>query len=1172
MASPEQSVILAADHLEKTAALLDVYCRNACAYFEDYYALLGSAVAMRKALELMGAYYLRYFIKKRILVQSGNDVFHGKYDLPQGTALLFERMKVLSLGAVMPNGRTLPGLSSMLHYQGYNYDAEEDQAAHERESLSMAHKLFLTLFPEFQSVLREFCQLAKLDTQSLPGLSKTLDLFCDLSLTFPLLQNVETLLCMTFDEYPRNGWLEWHARILLKYDTNEAQDELLTDHTIMACCRSIAEKVMYTCACRAKPTYADEIRKQKNYALDRYITDYRNCPTPKTYDAQEAKNKDLSRAMTIRSYADANLHWVDRSLDRSTLRFNDLHESRAVLINWQKMIQCGSELIRSVILSDQPRSIARLIERYYDRAALKIADDEAADNASNAAAAAEEPVAVQNNVFDQIVQLFQANHSTAMPDWIAEKKKAQRAQAKAAALSKDTDEEHKGVRLAERAGSEHLVIPLCKQRSRDETTEESEFTISDPPGLETFAFEIKKMLVENAHEGLRYMLPLKSRVAWRGDRARRTFLYQKTFDPSDELMFGLLSIPENGDGTIKTAVIVDGKFYRSSAPTNIHAILISSLFTDPNDLEMEKLKELGFSIIDRAAPQTQQPTQPVQICISDYTPEKLTYMFLDQAAKEVIAPQVFMDGNKQLKIKISLNVMHKHFILRANWDGEDMHYQYGAGYSAGLFGLKRDFAKAANEFHQQLLDHPNDVEAYYELGCLFRYTQKLRDDASALEYLGVAAERGHAGARYEWSKIILKGYYADEQRVQAAKYLLELIQCGYRQCGTERLTDYLPLAVPIAEHELAGQQEAIDENTLYLMADLSIAYDLMDRREDARLLMERVMEQFEHCRDHLSEPMITLAEHLGAHLAEQRQWDGAARLRAVVRDRPFQMLLNKYRENPKKLLNQLKGLDKIYEKQHRNGDRIAVLEKMVELYQSPFLRDEDRLLAAQDALGFVLARVGRDAEALEINRIVLEKRRKQPDCEPVDLGIALDEMARSYWNTGRLDDALALQREAVDLLERQCSDEPKWAWHARRRLAQILETAGETAQAQEILTQLLANYESAYGPTDQAVFTTRRHLAWNAHLRGRDGEALQMYRELLEQMRSEYEPDDRLLLQTAMDEAYVLHAAGRSAEALARLQALMPILRSTYGEESHVVADARALMDELMAVLPPDAE
>lgn len=269
---------------------------------------------------------------------------------------------------------------------------------------------------------------------------------------------------------------------------------------------------------------------------------------------------------------------------------------------------------------------------------------------------------------------------------------------------------------------------------------------------------------------------MKLRVEWRGDRARRTFLYPKPVDPSDELMFGLLSIPENGDGTIKTDVIVDGKFYRSSAPTNVHAVLMSSLFPDPNDLEMEKLKGLGFSITGRAAPQTQQPTQAVQTCISDYTPEKLTLMFLDQEAKEVIAPQVFMDGNNQLKIKISLNVMHKHFILRAKWDGENMHYQYGVGYSAGLLGRKRDFAKAANKFHQQLLDHPNDEEACHKPGCLFRYARTLRDDASKLEYLGVSAERGHAGARYEWSKMILKGHYANELRVQAAKYLLELMR------------------------------------------------------------------------------------------------------------------------------------------------------------------------------------------------------------------------------------------------------------------------------------------------------------------------------------------------------------------------------------------------------------
>lgn len=1170
MASPEQSVILAADHLHQTAALLDVYCRNACAYFEDYYALLGSAVAMRKALELMGAYYLRYFTKKHILVRSGVDVFHGKYMLPQGTELLFERMKVLSLGAVTPSGRTLPGLSSMLHYQGYSYDAEGDQIAHERESISMAHKLFLSLFPEFQSVLREFCQLANIDKQAWPDLSKALDLFCDLSLTFPLLQNVETQLCMTFDEYPQNGWLEWHARILLKYDTNEAQDELLTDHTIMVCCRSIAEKVMYTCACRAKPAYAEEIRKQKNYALDRYITDYRNCPTPRTYDAQEAKNKDLSRAMTIRSYADANLHWVDRSLDRSMLRFNDLHESRAVLINWQKMIQCGSELVRSVILSDQPRSIARLIERYYDRAALKIADDAEADHAADAAVAGEEPVAVQNDLFDKIAQRIHDNHSPDVPGWIAEKKKAQRAQTTSAAPSKDTEEEHRVVRLAEQAGSEHLVIPLCKQRSRDEATEESDFAVVDPPNLETFAFEVKELLVENSDENLLYLLPLKSRVEWRGACARRTFLFPKPFDPTRGLNFLLLSIPEDGNGKLNTAVIVDGKFYVSNNPTDTTPVLVPGLFANPNDLEMEKLKGLGFSTVSGATAQTRQPTQPLQTYVSDYSPHKLTYMFLDQDAKEIITPQVFMERNNQLKIKITLNVTHKHFILDLSPIGADIHYNLGEAYCLGSSGLKRNMIKAANEFHQVLFEHPNDKETCYELGCLFRYVEKIRDDASALEYLGISAERGHAGGRYEWAKMILEGRYPDEQRVQAAKYLLELIQCGYRQCGTERLTAYLPLVVPIAEQELVKQREAEDENALYLMADLSSAYKLMGRDEDARLLMGRVIEQFERCGDHLSEPMLALANTLDAYLVKQQQWDSVARLRAVVRDFPLKLLLDKHRDDDRALLEQLEKLDKTYSEQNRYGDRMAVLKKMVELYQSPFLLDEEELLETQQKLGAVLARVGRGAETLEIDQMVLEKRRKQAYCEPSQLGVAMGNLAYSYWAIGRLDDAIALRQEAIDLYECQCGDEPYRAWRAKSRLAQVLETAGDAEQAKDILTQVLANFESEYGPTDADVFGTRRMLAWNAHIRGRNEESLALYRELLEQMRPEYEPDEHLSLQVAWDEVRVLHAAGHITEAYARLQALTPILSCAYGEDSPMVADARALMESMAKAMPSD--
>lgn len=171
---------------------------------------------------------------------------------------------------------------------------------------------------------------------------------------------------------------------------------------------------------------------------------------------------------------------------------------------------------------------------------------------------------------------------------------------------------------------------------------------------------------------------------------------------------------------------------------------------------------------------------------------------------------------------------------------------------------------------------------------------------------------------------------------------------------------------------------------------------------------------------------------------------------------------------------------------------------------------------------------------------------------------------------GRLDDALALQREAIDLYEYQCSDKPYLAWRAKRRLAQILETASEITQAQDILAQMYANFEGEYGQNDLDTLTTRRLLAWNAHVRGCEEESLALYQELLVQMRSKYEPDEHLFLQTAWDEVRVQHAAGYTAEALKHLQALIPILCCSYGEESPKVADARALIDSMAGTVPSD--
>lgn len=233
---------------------------------------------------------------------------------------------------------------------------------------------------------------------------------------------------------------------------------------------------------------------------------------------------------------------------------------------------------------------------------------------------------------------------------------------------------------------------------------------------------------------------------------------------------------------------------------------------------------------------------------------------------------------------------------------------------------------------------------------MFRYVEKLRGDASALEHLSIAAERGHAGARYEWSKMILAGCYPDEQRIQAARYILELIQYGYRQCGTERLTDYLLLVVPIAEKELVKQRDETDENVLYLMTDLSIAYELMERKGDANLLMCQAAEHFERFRDHFSESMLTLARQIDGNLVKQRRWDLAARLRAIVRDCPFKMLLAKHQDDYKELLKQLEKLDETYADQNRYGDQIAVREKLWRLTRERWKHVENKRIVSRASL------------------------------------------------------------------------------------------------------------------------------------------------------------------------------------------------------------------------------
>lgn len=1182
MADPNHSVILGADHTDKTADLLNAYCHHACAYFEDYHALLGSVVSMRKALELMGAYYLFHFIKKKIYVQSGNEVFRGRYDLPQGSSHLFERMKALCLGASLPDGRILPGLSSILHYQGYSCKPDGHHAHHERDSLFLSHKLFLTLFPEFQSVSREFCQMADIDMEHYSGLSKLQDILCDLELTFPLLQNVETLLCITFDEYPQQGWLEWYARILLKYDTNEAQDELLTDHTIMACCRSIAEKVMYECACRANPGYASAIREQRNYALDRYITDYRNCPTPQSHDEQEAKSKDLSRALTIRSYADANLHWVDRSLNSSMMRFEDLHDTKTVLINWQKMIQCGSELIRCVILSDQPKAIQRLIDRYYERVPelqremeRLLQENEALRKQIDSAQETANEDTERNTDVDLIEQLsnsFQELFGDKKPSWLEERRR-QRQTSEQKNEAPVNQEYQPSNHLC--GPSEHtleLALPAVKGKRYAEKKELPALTILDGEGTHTLVFQIKGVVMEQSHQIVYYACPIRSIDEKVDGGIKRTFNveFNSEFQENNkriEKIITLKIVPDEHYAILNAVECTCDQENRTKSYFGTKPGKVAfDTGSRQEDVCFDQLQSLGIPIRETERPKPSNLDHPEKEFISDYRPEVLSFIMIDPRTEEVVAPEVFFDNNKP-KIRYVIQTHRSYIALQIRPEEAMTHaetcYRFGEAYCHGERGLPRDMMRAMDQFYQGYQTNETEDEKYhalccYELGCIFRYDKEVYNDEDALEFLSIAAKRVVPEAMFEWSKAILSGDYSTAQRLQAAKYLLELLQYGYRTCGAEKLSVFLPIIIPIAEEEISNCSISPDEATLCLMYDLAAAYELMGRMEDARTLFQKIMAAIFKRQEQKHECLLELVDAYDKRLVQQQRYSEAAELRKRMRHARVDFLAGYWSKNAEKLIEALDELGDQYWDYWRYRDWLNVTEKLYETQKKVFDWDEDALSAAS-SYATALYIIGRYEEARSMDEKVLEIRRGRADLAEAKLKTAIQNAAVCNLMTGNLEKALTLQQEAATLYEQELGCDHLKTRIANRWIAEIYTALGKTDKAQGILQPLVHWLIESEGAEDRDTLIAKRCMAWNDHIAGHNDDAIKQFNELLDQMRHSLGECNRATLTAAYQRIQVLEQQGLYQSVLESLQEWLPMLECAYGEDSPKVMEAKAL-------------
>ena len=148
---------------------------------------------------------------------------------------------------------------------------------------------------------------------------------------------------------------------------------------------------------------------------------------------------------------------------------------------------------------------------------------------------------------------------------------------------------------------------------------------------------------------------------------------------------------------------------------------------------------------------------------------------------------------------------------------------------------------------------------------------------------------------------------------------------------------------------------------------------------------------------------------------------------------------------------------------------------------------------------------------------------------------------------------LGLAREAVRRLEKRALEDGGNLLAARVNLGQALNEAGDLAEAEALLRDVLAIGRRAYGRTNPATRDTARNLADVMRRQGHHAEAAALYREILAATPAK-EQEDNSTLVTKANLAATLSDMGDHAEAEALLRGVQATQERLYGP-----ADARTL-------------
>jgi len=237
---------------------------------------------------------------------------------------------------------------------------------------------------------------------------------------------------------------------------------------------------------------------------------------------------------------------------------------------------------------------------------------------------------------------------------------------------------------------------------------------------------------------------------------------------------------------------------------------------------------------------------------------------------------------------------------------------------------------------------------------------------------------------------------------------------------------------------------------------------------------------------------------------------------------------------------------------------IPLQEQARDYYAATSGQEHSDTIWAMTELASSYSQVDRQDEALALREELLRLTRKVFGVEHTATLSAMHNLATSYHNTGRSDEALRRREKVLTL--RRTVDGPKHAdtLKAMHNLANSYHTAGRRDEALRLQEEVLTHLRQTLGPEHRDTLAAMNAVARSYFATGRQDEAIALQEETLPLTRKVLGPEHRDTLHAMLAVADSYYATGRRDEALALQEEAVPLIRKLLGPEHPLTLTAMA--------------